>query len=310
MSKKTQLITYNLADRDRKHVGVDRSDMDIQSMVNRINAPDTQELVASGDMYGYYGHELRGRFGMNPPDVWVNPNTGENIRIEPALRTIKLSADNDGNVTSQHEFLDTDTGKYSERLYANKAGGFSSAVMRKMGEAGKYNVTGFYGFDYVRQPNYNTNRGNGMFDALFWVDEADDLEMAFDSMAGMTPQQAAIKSALETAILHQYDSIMTANQSDMMIAHYQNEAMQAQEAYITRQQNLENIRQRRHDRKLEVFDNLICPSVPFNEAQAQWDSFSGQGTSDLDLRTTASVEQSRTENKQHKQDRVSIFNRR
>lgn len=310
MSKKTQLITYNLADRDRKHVGTDRSDMDIQSMVNRINAPDVQELVASGDMYGYYGHELRGRFGMNPPDVWVNPNTGENIRIEPALRTIKLSADNDGNVTSQHEFLDTDTGKYSERLYANKAGGFSSAVMRKMGEDGKYVITSFNGFDYVRQPNYNTNRGNGMFDSLFCIDEDQAMEMAFDSIAGMTPQQAAFKSALEMAILHQYDSIATANQSELMIAHYQNEALQAQDAYVSRQQALENIRERREARKLEVFDNLICPSVPFDKAAAQWDSFSGLGTSDLDLRTTESAKQARTKQKQRQQDRVSIFNRR
>lgn len=306
MSKKTQLITYNLADRDRKHVGIDRSDMDIQSMVNRINAPDTQELVASGDMYGYYGHELRGRFGMNPPDVWVNPKTSETIRIEPALRTIKLSADNDGNVTSQHEFLDTDTGKYSERLYSNKAGGFSSAVMRKRNAAGKYDVTGFYGFDYVRQPNYNTNRGNGMFDSLFWVDEADEL-MAFDSLDGLTPQQASIKSALEMAILHQYDSIANASQADMMIAHYQNEALQAQEAQISRQQHLENLRQRRHDRKLEVYDSLICPSVPFDEAVAQWDSFNMQGTSDLDLRTTGDSKKVQADQKRHSEERTRIF---
>lgn len=307
MSKRTDPITYNLADRDRKHVGVDRSDMNIRSMIERINAPDTQELVASGDLYGYYGHEIRARFGMNPPDVWVNPKTGENIRIEPALRTIELSADSDGNVTSRHEFLDTDTGKYSQKLYTSKAGGFSSAVMRKRGAAGKFDITGFYGFDYVRQPNYNTNRGNGMFDSLFWLDE-DEAEMAFDSMDGLTPQQASHKSALEAAILHQYDSIVTANNADTMISHYQNELMQSQDEQISRREKLERLRQLRHDRKLEVYDSLICPSVSFDEAVAQWDSFNTQGTSDADLRTASdSKKADANQKRQQRRERTRIF---
>ena len=260
MSKKTRTITYNLADRGRAHNGVDRSDLDIRSAVNRINAPDVQELVSSGDLYGYYGHELRARFGMNPPDVWVNPQTGENIRIEPALRTIELSADNDGNVTTRHEFLDTDSGKYSERLYANKVGGFSSTVMRKRGAGGLYDVIGFYGYDFVRQPNYDTNRGDGLFDALFI--EQEEGEFTFDSMAGMTPQQSAIKSALETAIVHQYDSILTAISSDAMINHYQNEVIAAQEEAINREVRLNKLRNKRASRKEQLFDSLVCPSVP------------------------------------------------
>jgi hypothetical protein len=309
MSKKTQLITYNLADRGRsKDVGTDRSDVDIKSMVDRINASDTQELVNSGDMFGYYGHELRGRFGMNPPDVWLNPNTGESIRIEPAIRTVKLSADNDGNVSHQQEFLDTDTGKYSERLYANNAGGFSSAVMRKMGEAGKYGITSFDGFDYVRQPNYNTNRGGGMFDSLFWLD--DSIEMAFDSLDGITPEHAAIKSALETAILHQYDSIANAKNSDAMVQHYQKEVMAAQDAFVSRQQALENIRERRASRDEEIYDSMVCPSVSFDSMAEKWASFDQLGTSDRDLRTTESVKKAQEDGIKHREERTSIFKRR
>lgn len=308
MSKKTRLITYNLADRGREHNGIDRSDLDIQSTVNRINAPDVQELVKSGDMFGYYGHEVRARFGMNPPDVWVNPQTGESIRIEPALRTIQLSADSDGNVTTQHEFLDTDNGKYSERLYANNAGGFSSAMVRRMNEAGKYEVSSFAGFDYVRQPNYNTNRGDGMFDSLFWLDEAE--EMAFDSMANVTPERAAIMAALETAIIHQYDSVATAIHSDMMINHYQKEAISAQELFITRQQQLANVKARQRARKDEIYDSLICPSVSFDKATEQWDSFNNQGTSDSDLLTTESAKQARINTERRKEERVSLFGRR
>ena len=257
-------------------------------------------------MYGYYGHELRGRFGMNPPDVWVNPDTGESIRLEPAIRTIKLSADNDGNVTHQEEFLDTDNGKYSERLYANNAGGFSSAVMRKMGNAGKYDVTGFHGFDYVRQPNYHTNRGNGMFDAMFWTDE--DAEMAFDSLTGLSPERIAMKSALEAAIIHQYDSVATAINADTMIAHYQNEALASQNALITRDKRHASLEQRRHERQQAVYDSLVCPSVPFDEISAQWDSFNESGTSDRDLRTTATAKQFDAD-KDHDKDRVHLFKR-
>lgn len=307
MSKKTRTITYNLADRGRAHNGVDRSDLDIRSAVNRINAPDVQELVSSGDLYGYYGHELRARFGMNPPDVWVNPQTGENIRIEPALRTIELSADNDGNVTTRHEFLDTDSGKYSQRLYANNAGGFSSAMLRRMNEAGKYEVTGFAGFDYVRQPNYNTNRGDGMFDSLFWIEDAE--EVAFDGMANVTPERAALMAALETAIIHQYDSMATAIHSDIMISHYQKEALSAQDLFIARQNQLANVKARQQARKEEIYDSLICPSVSFKEVAAQWDSFSHSVTSDKDLLTTESAKQARI-NTESREERTSLFGRR
>ena len=307
MPKKTKVITYNLGDRGRSaDIGQDRSDVSIQSMVDSINSSRTQELVKSGDMYGYYGHEIRARFGMNPPDVWINPNTSESIRIEPAIRTIALSADNSGNVSTQHEFLDTDSGKYSERLYANKVGGFSSAVMRKMGANGLYTITGHYGYDVVRQPNYHTNRGNGLFDALFIEDE--DGEFAFDSVAGMTPQQSAIKSALETAILHQYDSIATAIASDAMINHYQNEVVAAQEEAINREIRQNKIRASRVSRKEAVFDSLICPSVPFIELTAQWDSFNAQGTSDSDLRTAESAKKTHVDS-ERKKERVYLFNR-
>ena len=307
MAKKTKIITYDLADLGRKHTGTDRSDLDIQSMVNRINAPDTQELVASGDMYGYYGHELRARFGMNPPDVWVNPNTGENVRIEPAIRTIKLSANNQGIVTTQHEFLETDTGNYSAQLYSNNAGGFSSAIMRKRNNAGKFDVTGFYGYDYVRTPNYNTNRGNGMFDALFIEDE--EGEFAFDSLTGLSAERMIIKSALETAILHQFDAVNAAVQSQVMVNHYQSEALTAQDALINREQKIEAIVSKRRQREADIVDSLICPSVPFDKAVAQWDSFNQMGTSDRDLITTEKAGKSKQAHAR-KQERVSIFNRR
>ena len=116
-------------------------------MVNKINSPEVQELVSSGDLFGFNGHEIRARFGMYPPDQWVDEKTGRIIKIQPALRTIRLEADDDGNVVTQHEFLDTDDGQFAARLYANKAGGFSSAINRRRKPDGFYEVTGFHGFD-------------------------------------------------------------------------------------------------------------------------------------------------------------------
>ncbi|WP_230656878.1 hypothetical protein [Psychrobacter sp. I-STPA10] len=289
MSNKTKIITYNLADRGRKYNGVDRSDLDIRSMVNQINSPATQELVESGDLYGYNGHEIRARFGMNPPDKYVNPTTGTVINIEPAIRTIKLSADGDGNVTTQHEFIDTNDGRYAHKLYKANAGGFSSAINRRRGKNGLYEVTGFYGYDYVRQPNYNTNKGHGLFDSLRagMFDES----MCFDAMnpEELTPEQIILQEALDLVIASQYDSIQTALQAEGLVQHYQGEALAAQDALISSHENQAKRRQRIEKRKIEVFDSMICPSVPFDKALEEWNSFDSMGTDDNDLQTIDSI---------------------
>lgn len=310
MLKRSGIITYNIADRGRKHNGVDRSDMDIQSAIARINSDDVQELVNSGDLFGYYGHETRARFGMTPPDSWVAPD-GKTIRIEPAIRTISLSADNDGNISHEEEFLDTDHGKYSANLYKNKAGGFSSAIMRSgtPNQKGLRDIKGFYGFDYVRTPNYDTNRGTAMFDALFLEDE--DGELVFDSLATITPQQVILKQALEAAIIHQYDNINGAIHAQQMIEHYQAEAQASQQDFISRQQHLENLRERRVIRTEEVLDGLICPSTKFDEMQAQWDSFAYSSDSDLDLTTVTTKADEREQRKRRdRRDERNIFGRR
>ena len=69
MSKKTRTITYNLADRGREHNGIDRSDINIQSMVNHINAAATQELVSSGDLCGFT-QESGGRIPKRARNSW------------------------------------------------------------------------------------------------------------------------------------------------------------------------------------------------------------------------------------------------
>ena len=85
-----------------------RADMvNIEAWADCINSSDIQYLVTSGYIYGYVGHETRTRFGLRPPDSFVDPS-GEVIHMKSSFRTIKLTANARGDVSAQHEFLDTD----------------------------------------------------------------------------------------------------------------------------------------------------------------------------------------------------------
>lgn len=306
MAKKTKVITYNLADRGRKYNGQDRSDLDIRSMVNKINSPEVQELVSSGDLFGFNGHEIRARFGMYPPDQWVDEKTGRIIKIQPALRTIRLEADDDGNVVTQHEFLDTDDGQFAARLYASKAGGFSSAINRRRKPDGFYEVTGFHGFDYVRTPNYATNKGDGMFDSILNGAYTEG-EACFDSLVELPQDQIVLKEALERIIIAQYDSMQTALYSESLVSHYQREALAAQDALVNAEMRRQKVLERKKQRELDIYDSLICPSKPFDEIKAQWDSFHIGSTSDADLRIS---ELDKVAGKSDRQEeRISIVDR-
>ncbi|WP_410472108.1 hypothetical protein ACGTJS_11045 [Faucicola mancuniensis] len=264
MSRTTKAITYNIAERGRKYVGQDRSNVDIGSMVDMINAPATQEMVNTGDMYGYYGHEIRMLYGMNPPDTVVTDD-GREIRIAPAIRTIELSADKNGNVTHREEFLSNEAGEYAYQQYKANIGGFSTAVNFAPSANGMRYVNGFFGFDYVRNPNYHTNKGNGLFDGL-------DLSCGFDSIANPTDEQISLRQVVEQSLITQYDSIYqvihakddVATAKDM-IDFYQQEALASQQQlqdYISRQ---ERLAKKRLERKEALLDGMICPSVPFSQ---------------------------------------------
>lgn len=144
----TKIIKYNLKDRGRKYRGRDRN-FDIDAIVKAINSPACQERVRKRDMLGYYGHWPRIKFGILPAEGGIE--SGKPAIVEPALVTTLLRAYPDGTVEHRAEFLDTDSGKIAARLFQNRVGGFSSAIDAA--------APAFYGFDYVFEPNYSTNRG-------------------------------------------------------------------------------------------------------------------------------------------------------
>jgi len=142
------IITYNLKERGRQHRGKERN-FNISAMVASINGPACQERVATRGMLGYLGHWPRIRFGMEPPEGGLF--NGKAHSVEPAVVTVYLKAHPNGDIEHKTEFLDTEPGAIAARMYANRVGGFSSAI-----DATDHEL---YGFDWVNDPNYSTNRG-------------------------------------------------------------------------------------------------------------------------------------------------------
>ncbi len=178
MEKRTVKTTYCVQNRHRKHTGAARN-FDCAALAQLINGPEVQERVKHRDMYGYFGHWPRVKFGMNPAEGGVVD--GKPIAIEPAFVTTSLSADAQGNITHEAEFLETAPGRGAYRLMQSQKGGFSSAIdTRKRGNV-DYPLA-FYGFDYVLSPNFSGNRPYSMkLDSMSADELAEYAEMLDDA---------------------------------------------------------------------------------------------------------------------------------
>ena len=168
MASKTGVIRFNVKERFRKHRGQDRN-FDTVALAQLVNGPAVQEKVKHGDMVGYLGHWPRVKFGMNPAEGGIVD--GKAVWLEPAIRTISITAQPDGTIDHEVEFLDTAPGKMAARMYGSKMGGFSSAIDTRR-VADKQIPTGFYGFDYVYEPNFTKNRGWAVALDGVWEDES------------------------------------------------------------------------------------------------------------------------------------------
>ncbi len=170
----TSLITYSLTERGRQYRGKERR-FNLRALAACINGPECQERIRNRDMLGYYGHWPRIKFGMNPAEGGLV--AGKPSLVEPALVTTHLQARDDGTVEHRAEFLATDSGAVAAKLYSSRAGGFSSAIDPGRPE--------FFGFDYVLEPNYSTNRGYSLDDVHGL--SPDDIEAAIygEQLQGM-----------------------------------------------------------------------------------------------------------------------------
>lgn len=157
------IIKYNLNERGRQYRGTPRA-YDIPRIVDSINGPYTQERVATRGMLGYFGHWPRLKFGLEPTEGGVAD--GKAQVVEPAVVTTKLAAYDDGTIEHETQFLDNATGRIAASMFANRVGGFSSAIDPHKPE--------LFGFDWVNDPNYSTNRG---YDILCDSVAAGDLDL-------------------------------------------------------------------------------------------------------------------------------------
>lgn len=189
----TELIKYNIKERLRKFRGQERN-FDCKAMCDLLNGGEVQERVKHGDMHGYYGHWPRVKFGMNPQEGGFVD--GKQVSLEPALRTVFLKAHPNGDVEHKVEFLDTPSGKLAERMYKSKAGGFSSAIdFKRMGD--KQIPYGFYGFDFVFEPNYSSNRGHAVALDCAIFDSVDGIVPEFDAVADYNTMISVMNSAYD-----------------------------------------------------------------------------------------------------------------
>lgn len=205
---KTEIIRYNLLERGRKHRGVERR-FDVDAIVKAVNSKETQERVTNRDMHGFYGHWARIKFGMMPEEGAIV--AGKTVHIEPAIVTTLLKAHPDGTIEHQAEFLKTQSGELAWKLYTSKTGGFSSAIDTQKPE--------FFGFDYVLEPNYTTNRGytfdsvceGGLCGALM----PDEIDKAVydEQMAGMLKLLEGMESFKNYAL----DAIESLNKQQQQV---------------------------------------------------------------------------------------------
>ncbi|WP_139841283.1 hypothetical protein [Acinetobacter sp. ANC 3813] len=243
--RRTREITFNINDRGRTFTGVARTNVDIQTWIDLINSPQTQEMIATGSMLGYYGHQVRVLFGLDVPETaFVG---GKQISISPAVRTIEMKCDQDGNLTHRQEFLDTPEGNQAMRNYKAKIGGFSAANDYKKINNIIY-PTISYGMDYVLQQNYVQNTGDGML----------------DSVAG-----SIVRQEMETSLLAMYDSIYSTN----FAAHIADEnlmrAINAENALLEdRAKRAETLRLHAENRNA-MLDSALCPTLSFDDYMNQ-----------------------------------------
>lgn len=204
---KTELITYNVHARGRKARGQDRN-FDTIALAAMINSASVQETVIHGDMLGYFGHWPRLKLGMALAESGVVD--GKMVATPIALRTIELSADNDGTIRHRAEFLDTDQGKIAARLFESKAGGFSSAIDAMPG-TNPIVPRAFYGFDYVIEPNYSTNRGHKVvLDSIGSEEDAGEFMALLDAAMGESTQAASILNAMFDSLSRQHGQTLEA----------------------------------------------------------------------------------------------------
>lgn len=240
--RKTKRITFNLKDRARQFTGVSRDNVNIPAWIKLINSPATQEMISTGGLFGYYGHQLRELYGLSVPETIIAH--GQQVSISPAVRTIELSCDDDGNVTHRQEFLENPFGDKALENYRAKIGGFSAVNDYEM-VGGVIYPTVSFGFDYVLQPNYAGNMGHGEL---------------MDSV-----QRSYLRPALEDSLMLMVDSVYSTFSANVAAEQNLERAIEAENQLLEMKEARDKRLRLQQAKKEQMLDSHLCKTVPLNE---------------------------------------------
>lgn len=175
MAKPLEQITctFNIFDTGRVHGDKNRGYL-LDNVKSAINSSFVQERLRMREMLGYVGHgyrELAKKLNVGEVDTARLPNGQSTvIKAIPACVCTDIRIDDEGNLTHTQEIIDNEEGKTLLGLHNSRIGGFSWAAspagnLATMGS--NTLIDGIYGFDYVVNPLFSSNRG-------FVLDSADD----------------------------------------------------------------------------------------------------------------------------------------
>lgn len=254
MARTTGRITYSLRDRKYLHNGVDRNDLDMQAMIKLIRSEAVQELVRKRCIFGYYGHQVRERWGLKVPETVIDEN-GKEIFLTPAVITIYLDVDDDGNVTHEQEFINNICGNQAYRQFKANIGGFSSAFYSPL-IGGKRTPLSYHGMDYVLRPNYHHNRSA---DAIF--DSLDEVEL-----------EPYRKAYLDHSVCEMYDNLEQIDTAYAIAELKSQQAADAQQALNgelkRKERRIQRVKDKRasdlqHEREMQAA--VLLDSIPFEQ---------------------------------------------
>lgn len=130
----------------------------LHAVKQMIESPETQEGLRLGELVGYWGHsrrELAKKLKLAEVEVVTidgKPVVMENV---PSNRTVAIELDsNTGIIEHTEEVFDTPPGLLVQSMLASNYGGWSWATGGPNSAALGARPRKFYGFDFVKQPNF------------------------------------------------------------------------------------------------------------------------------------------------------------
>ena len=253
----TGIIKYNLNDRGRDLTGQKRN-FDTKKIAGYINSQKFQESVKHRDVFGYFGHWVRQKFGLKPSEVVVDK--GQLIPIEPAILTTEIKAYSNGDVEHKVKFLDTPTGKIAKSMWESATGGFSSVIDEATGA--------FYGFDFVNSPNFSTNRGYA-FDSA-------NADVSFDSVLIAYDEALRYVETLETLNQNLAKQALEASAGQINLS---NKAMDAITQNVDLKAENESLRKQLEQANTIRSRGAERANVLFDGAQAFYETINKHGDS-------------------------------